>query len=145
MSTFKQLSRSVNTKTTKADGSRIPPPCHIVTIPQGPPTMRQHCRQPRRGIIHVPPVLSSVSMLLQPPTPHPPPTLPSTAPFNLLERVAPRTMDTLPQCPSTRKYFWRKIYSIITETLRLLWQPCKFDYHAPALHEMRIHWCIHQF
>ena len=108
MSTFNQLSRSVNTKTRKADGSRIPPPCHIVTIPQGPPTMRQHCRQPRRGIIHVPPVLSSVSMLLQPPHPHPPPTLPSTAPFNLLERVAPRTMDTLPQCPSPRKIFLKK-------------------------------------
>ena len=70
--------------------------------------MRQHCRQPRRGIIHVPPVLSSVSMLRQPPTHPPTPYSPSTAPFNLLERVAPRTMDTLPQCPSARKILLSK-------------------------------------
>ena len=44
-----------------------------------------------------------------PPPTHPPtPYSPSTAPFNLLERVAPRTMDTLPQCPSARKIFLSK-------------------------------------
>ena len=101
-------SRTVNAKTTKADLQNSPfPLSHRDDPPRSPhyAAALQTAKAGNYSCAACP--LKCVHAL---PAPHPPTPSPeqSTAPFNLLERVAPRTMDTLPQCPSARKIFLNK-------------------------------------